>query len=142
MKPNEIDESQRMNKLDARGNWQYPSGAESGFVEIELPTLPGSPNAVERLHAKDFGPFVVGKIESSLNRQGYMRSGPQQSPSDVLGHYIAVAKGSKLIQPEAISHMERLAKEFRVEPGADRRRYFETMVKPYLLSLTPQRRRR
>ena len=133
-----IDESQRLDTLDARGDWVYPSAAESGHVEIELPALPGSPNATERLHARDFGPTVVSRIETSMTRQGYLKSGPQQTPSQVFGHYVAVARGSQLMDPAAIGRMEALAKEFAAEP--DQREYFEQVLRPYLHSLTPHRR--
>lgn len=93
---NKISESQRMT-VDERGNWQYPSAAESGHTEIELPTLPGSPNAVERLHVRDFGVHVIGAIDRSMTRQGYMKSGPQQGPVEVFAHYCAVAEGTSLL---------------------------------------------
>jgi hypothetical protein len=135
---NQVDESQRLNRLDARGNWVYPSASESGHVEIELPALPGSPNAVERLHARDFGVHVAGKIESSMQRQPYLRSGPQQSPPQIFRHYTAVAKGAGLMDSGALKRMEQLASEFASEP--DSREYFAQVVKPYLLSLSPKRR--
>src|ERR1700761_3486614 len=68
--------------VDDRGRLAYASASASGHIEVELPSLPGSPNAVERLHARDFGPHVVSRIEASMSRQGYLRSGPQQSPAD------------------------------------------------------------
>jgi len=135
-----IGDSQRMDTLDARGNWIYPSGAESGHVEIELPALPGSPNAVERLHARDFGRHVIGKIESSMGRNSYLRSGPQQDPDQTFRHYVAVAKGARLMDSAAIGRMETLAKEFETE--ADKGEYFSQVVRPYLLSLSPQKRER
>jgi hypothetical protein len=141
VEPNTIDEGQRLDKLDARGNWQYPSGAESGHIEIMVPSLPGSPRATETLHARNLGQHIIGKIESAMSRQGYMTSGAQQSPAQVFQHYTAVAKGSKLVEADAISHMERLAREFAGQKGEDRQKYLDTMVKPYLLSLTPKRRR-
>jgi hypothetical protein len=141
MEPNTIDEGQQMT-VDSTGGWQYPSAAAEGRVELELPSLPGSPNPTERIHAADFGPHVAGKIESSMKRQGYLRSGPQQGPTEVLRHYVAVAKGSKLVQPDAISQMERLAREFAGEKGEHRQAYFETMVRPFLNGLKPERRKR
>lgn len=133
-----IDESQRMDKLDAKGNWQYPSAAAEGRVEIELPSPKGSPNATERLHARDFGAHVIGKLEASMNGQGYMRSGPQQSPAATLRHYVACAKGANLMDSAAIGRMETLAKEFATE--GDQREYFSQVLRPYLLSLSPKRR--
>jgi hypothetical protein len=138
-KMDKIAESQRLDTLDAQGNWQYPSAAESGHVEIEIPALPGGPNATERLHAVDFGPFVVGKVEASMNRQGYLRSGPQQKPAAVFRHYVGAAKGYGLMDSGAIGRMETLAAEFETE--GDQRGYFEEVLVPYLRSLTPTRRR-
>jgi hypothetical protein len=134
---NKIDESQRM-PVDERGNWQYPSAAATGHVEIELPTLPGSPNATERLLAKDFGPTVAGKIESSMGRQGYLKSGPQQNPAQTFRHYVTAAKGYGLLDAGAIGRMEKMAGEFEVEPN--QQDYFELVVKPYLHGLKPKRR--
>ncbi|HUZ47329.1 MAG TPA: hypothetical protein VMW54_11905 [Terriglobia bacterium] len=120
------------------GQLAYASGAAEGRVEIEVPGLAGSPNAVERLHVADFGPFVVGKLEASMNRQGYLRSGPQQRPSAVFRHYTGTVKGYGLMDGGAIARMEELAREFEEEP--DQREYFEQVLRPYLLSLTPKKR--
>lgn len=127
---------------DEGGRTVYASASATGYVEVELPSLPGSPNAVERLHARDFGPHVVGRIEASMNRPGYLRSGPQQSPAEVLGHYVATARGSKLLDDSTLEYMGRLSKEFAGQKGESRQTYFETMVRPYLLSLTPKRRQK
>jgi hypothetical protein len=135
---NKVEDSQRMDTLDAQGNWSYPSAAESGHVEVELPSLPGSPNAVERLHARDFGPHVIGKIEASLTQNPYLKSGPQQNPAGVFRHYASVMKGSSLMDRATVARMESLAKEFETEP--DQGEYFAQVVRPYLRSLTPKRR--
>ena len=118
-------------------NWQYPSAASSGYVEVELPSLPGSINPTERLHMRDFGTVVGKHIEDSMQR-GYLKSGPQQGPAQVFKHYTAVARGASLMDEQALKRMETLATEFEREPG--RREYFTQVVKPYLLTLTPKRR--
>jgi hypothetical protein len=120
------------------GKMTYESGAESGHTEIILPALPASPHGEERMLAKDFGPFVAGKIESSMSRQGYMRSGPQQSPAATFRHYVAVAAGASLVDTTALGNMKVLAQEFSEE--ADQRGYFESVLRPYLHSLRPSRR--
>jgi hypothetical protein len=137
-----LNESKTKITTDERGSWQYPSMAAQGMVEVELPSLPGSPHPTERLHARDFGRHVIGKIESAMKRSPYIRTGAVQSPAEVLEHYSATAKGSQLMPPDVISNMERLAKEFRAEPEKGRQNYFETMVAPFLSGLQPQRRDR
>ena len=139
VEPNKIDESQRLDRLDWQGNWSYPSAASTGHVEIELPTLPGSPNAVERLHARDFGQHVISRIESSMKQNPYLKSGPQQNPAEVFRHYAAVAKGAQLMDEGALRRKEQIAAEFTKEP--EQAQYYETVVKPYLGTLTPRRRR-
>lgn len=124
---------------DGHGGMTYDSAAASGHVEIELPALPGSPNATERLHVRSFGPFVIGKLEAAMRKQPYMKTGATQNAAQVLRHYTAVAKGAQLMNKDAIGRMETLAKEFEEEP--DREAYFEAVVRPYLLHLTPTRRR-
>ena len=128
----------QLDTLDARGNWQYPSAAKSGHVEIMVPSLPGSPRETETLHARDFGVHVIAKIESSFKRNPYLKSGPQQRPSEVFAHYLASAKGAQLMDSATIGRMERLAKEFETEP--DREGYFRDVLKPWLRSLSPKRR--
>src|ERR1019366_8298239 len=91
-------------------NWQYPSAASSGYVEVELPSLPGAINPTERLHMRDFGGHVVGKIESSM-LCAYLRSA-QQSPAQVFKHYAAVARGASLMDEQALKRMDDLATEF------------------------------
>ncbi len=125
--------------VDDRGQLNYASAAESGHVEIELPALPGAPNETERLLAKDFGQHVIGKIEASFNRQGYLTSGAQQTPPQVFRHYCAVARGAGLMDAGAIRRMEGLAKEFE-EAGEDEREFFRRVVKDYLGALSPKRR--
>jgi hypothetical protein len=120
------------------GEFSYPSAAGSGHSEIELPALPGSPNPTERLLVRDFGVHVAAKIESSMTRQGYIKSGPQQSPAATFRHYVACAKGASLMDSGALKRMEQLAVEFQQEP--EEREYFEMVLRPYLQSLTPKRR--
>ncbi|HKM79932.1 MAG TPA: hypothetical protein VJY15_03095 [Candidatus Acidoferrum sp.] len=135
---NNVDESQRLDTLDARGNWVYPSGAESGHVELELPSLPGSPNSVERLLAKDVGAHVAGKIESSFSRQPYLQTGVTQSPDRIFRHYLGVVKGAHLVDSGTLTRMETLAREFEGE--SEQQEYFQQVLKPYLYSLSPKRR--
>jgi hypothetical protein len=123
---------------DAQGNLQYRTGAASGHVEIELPSLPGSSNPTERLHARDFGEQVIAKIESSLKRQPYMKSGAQQSPAQVFAHYVAVARGSGLMDEGALKRAESLAQDFEREP--DQAEFYSMVVKNWLGSLSPKRR--
>jgi hypothetical protein len=120
--------------VDERGNWQYPASATEGYVEIEIPSLPGSLNPTESLHMREFGGHVVSKIESSMNT-GYLR---KQSPHQVLAHYAAVARGASLMDEPALKRLESLATEFESVP--EREEYFSQVVKPYLLTLTPKRR--
>lgn len=124
--------------VDERGRMTYASAAAEGRVEIELPTLPGSPNPTERLHAADFGAHVVGRIESSLKKNPYLKSGPQQGPAATFRHYAAVAKGAHLLDEGGLKRMEALAKEFETEP--DEGEFFNQVVRPYLHSLSPKRR--
>ena len=123
---------------DARGNLTYEHAAASGHVEVYLPSLPGSAFAQERLLVKDFGTFVAGKIGSSMTRQPYLTSGPQQDPAQTFRHYVACAKGASLMNADAIRRMETLAKEFAAEP--DRAEFYSMVVRPYLLGLSPKRR--
>jgi hypothetical protein len=135
---NKVDASQRLDTLDARGNWVYPSAAESGHVELELPALPGSTNAVERLHVRDFGVHVAAKVESSMKQNPYLKSGPQQGPAQVLKHYLAVAKGASLMDEGALKRMETLAQDFEREP--EQEEFFKQLIRPYLHGLKPGKR--
>jgi len=139
MEPIKLNESQRI-ATDERGDWAYPSLAASGFVEVELPSLPGSPNPTERLHARDFGGHVASKIESSLRGNPYPKSGPQQNPAQTLNHYIAVARGAKLVDNGSINRLEALARQ--LDKASDQREFFSRVVRPYLNSLKPERRQR
>jgi hypothetical protein len=123
--------------IGERESWAYPSLAQSGHVEIELPSLPGSPVPTERLHARDFGRHVAEAVERSVKGNPYPNSGPQQGPAEVLGHYIATARGSKLLDRGTLEYAGRLAKEFAAQKAEDQQKYFESMVRPYLLSLKP-----
>jgi hypothetical protein len=124
--------------VDSHGALAYGTAAASGHIEIELPSLPGSPNGTERLHAKDFGPMVAGKIESAMSRNPYLKSGPQQGPAAVLEHYIATARGSGLMDQATLARWDKLAAEFRREP--EQAEFFNRVVRPSLLGLEPKRR--
>ena len=121
------------------GELVYGSGAETGHQEIILPSLPGSPNSRERLLVKDFGVHVAGKIESSLDRNPYLKSGPQQNPAQVFRHYVACAEGAQLVDKRTLGNMQELAGQFEKE--LDREAYFEEVIRPYLHSLEPGRRK-
>ena len=125
--------------VDERGALQYRSAAATGHVPIMVPSLPGSPRETETLHARDFGQHVISRIEASMNRQGYMTTGPQQDAVGTLRHYLAVAKGSQLLDAGALKRGNTLADE--LEREGDREEYFRQVVKPWLGSLTPARRR-
>jgi hypothetical protein len=130
--------SDEMNKVDERlKSWTYPSAAASGHVEVELPSLPGSPHPTERLHTRDFGPHVAGAVERSIRGNPY-KSGPQQSPAQTFNHYIAVARGSKLVDNVSINRMEALAQQFDL--STDRQGFFSREIRPFLLTLKPERR--
>jgi hypothetical protein len=120
--------------VDERGNWQYPTSAKEGYVEIEIPSLPGSLNPTESLHMRDFGGHVVSKIESSMNT-GYLR---KQSPHQVFAHYAAVARGASLMDESALKRMESLATEFAEVP--EKQEFYEMVIRPYLHSLVPRKR--
>ena len=132
------DAEKAINVVD--GKLEYPSAAESGHVEIELPALPGAPTAVERLHARDFGVVVAGKIETAMTRNPYLRSGPQGSATQIFRHYVGAAEGAGLVDRRTLEHMKQLAEEFEADP--DREEFFQQVLKPYLRSLQPGRRQR
>jgi hypothetical protein len=138
MEPIKLDESQRI-ATDERGNWAYPSLAASGHVEVELPSLPGSPRPTEQLLARDFGGHVASKIDASLRGNPY-KSGPQQNPAQTLNHYIAVARGAKLVDNGSINRMEALARQ--LDKAADQREFFNRTIRPFLNGLRPQRRQK
>lgn len=116
----------------------YPVMAASGLDEISLPSLPGSFQAVEQFHAKDFGRHVAGAIERSLSGSPYKSMGPQQDAPQTLKHYIASAKGASLLDSGAVAHLKRLAKEFQA--ARDQRQFFTQTVRPFLLGLKPSQR--
>jgi hypothetical protein len=89
--------------------------------------------------ARDFGPRVVGKIEAAMSRQPYLTTGATQSPEEVIRHYVAVAKGSQLLDSGAIARLEKLSAEFETKP--DQGEFFNQEIRPYLLALTPERRK-
>jgi hypothetical protein len=126
-------------RTDERGQMNYDSAASTGHVSVMAPSLPGSPRETETLHVRDLGQHIIGRIESSMNRQGYITSGAQQSPATVFSHYIGVVKGLALLDAATIRRMEGLAREFH-EAGEDEREFFQMVVKPYLGALTPKRR--
>src|SRR5271157_5381197 len=111
---NKRDALQGMTVNDGR-SWSYDDAASSGHIEIELPTLPGSPNPTERLHVREFGAHVAGKIESFMNQPGYL-SAPGQNAPAIFRHYVGAAKGYGLMDRAAIGRMETLAREFESEP--------------------------
>jgi hypothetical protein len=119
-------------------SWEYPSGSQMGYTEVEVPSLPGSINPTERLHVRDFGAHVVNRIESSM--QGtYLKVGrPQQGPVATLRHYLGCAQGASLMGAEALKRMENLATEFEKEP--EKEEYFAQVVRPWLHSLVPRKR--
>jgi len=121
-------------EVNANGGWVYPAQLKEGFEETEIPAPPGSLNATERLHMKDFGGMVISKIESSMNTR-YLR---KHSPAQVFRHYATVAKGSELMDIGAIGRMEEIAKEFEQTPM--KAEYYEMVVRPWLLTLAPKRR--
>ena len=134
--PNSQVDKQLM--VDESGdNWQYPSAASSGHIEVELPTLPGSLNPTERLHVRDFGAHVAKEVERSLTNP-YPVSSPRKSATATLRHYLGAAQGAGLMDEQALKRMENLATEFELEP--EKQQFFEEVVKPYLLTLAPKRR--
>ena len=120
-------------------SWAYPSLAKSGMVEIELPSLPGSPRPTEQIHVRDFGGQVALKIEASFRGNPY-KNGPKQNPPQVFQHYIAVAKGAKLVDEGTLDYGGRLARQF--DKAADQRDFFNRTIRPYLNSLRPERRQK
>ncbi len=124
--------------INERGGMTYASASATGHVEIELPALPGGPNQTERLHARDFGAFVAGKIESAMTRQPYLRSGPQQKPSEVFRHYLGCAKGAELMDSRSLKNMEKLAAEFAAE--SEQAEFYKQVISPWLYGLRPGKR--
>lgn len=137
-KMNEISESQQTIDTDANGNLQYRDASESGFVEIMVPSPPGSPRDTETLHARNLGQHIISKVESSMREQGYLKTSALQTPAAVFRHYMAVAKGSELLDSATQERMEEIARGFSKEPATEE--YFQTVVKPWLGSLTAKRR--
>lgn len=125
--------------VDDRGRMTYASAAASGHVEIKLPSLPGSPNPTERMLARDFGNFVIGKVEAAQNRQPYMTSGPTQTPAETLGHYVASARGAKLLDANTQATLDKLCHKF--SEANDPTAFYNEEVKPFLRGLQPKRRR-
>lgn len=137
MEPTKPNESQRI-ATDERGSWAYPSLAQSGHVEIELPSLPGSPRPTEMLHASAFGPHVAEAVERAVRGNPY-KSGPQQNPAQTFRHYLASAQGARLLDNDSINRMEALAKQFDREP--DQGAFFKRTIRPFLNGLKPERRK-
>ena len=140
MEPNTTDKAQQTTVDERLKSWAYPSLASSGHVEVELPSLPGSPHPTEKMLARDFGPTVVGRIEASLKGNPYKKSGPQQNPAQTFNHYIAVARGSKLVDNGSINRMEALARQ--LDQAADQREFFSRTIRPFLNGLKPERRQK
>ena len=128
--------------VDGSGRMNYGTAAAEGRIEIELPSLPGSPNATERMHTRQFGVHVLSQTESAFRRQPYMTTGPTQSPAQVLKHYAAVARGAELADRATLKRMDEIAAEFSKMPNKPEqaRAYFAEVVKPFLLSLSPGKR--
>jgi hypothetical protein len=120
------------------GKLTYESASAEGMIELELPSLPGSPRETETLHARDFGQHVIGKIQASLDRQGYLTTGATAGPAEVFRHYCSVAKGATLLDKATQRRMEQLAEEFEGE--LDQGEFFRQMAKPWLGSLSPGKR--
>jgi hypothetical protein len=133
---NEADKAKQL-MVDEQGNWQYPSAAESGHVQITLPTAHG-PNPEEQLLIKDFGAHVAQEVEISLAPNPYPKASPRKSATVTFWHYVGAAKGSQLMDEPALKRMEALANEFEKEP--EKQEYFTQVVKPWLVSLKPKRR--
>ena len=119
--------------VDQEGNWGYSDSAKGGFVEVELPTPPGSLDPTERLHIRDFGGMVASKIDTAMQAT-YLT---KHTPAQVFRHYATVAKGASLMDEQALKRLEALASEFEWEPEKDE--YFEMVVDP-TCTLTPKRR--
>ena len=134
---NKIAVDKQLGVNESGDGWVYPSGSASGHIQVEVPALPGSITPTETLLIKDFGGHVSNKIEGAFNR-GYMKSGPQQSATQVFAHYTAVARGAQLVDEQALTRMEILAHELAQEP--EKQEYFTQVVKPWLVTLTPRRR--
>jgi len=120
------------------GKMQYGTAAESGHVEIQIPAPAGSPRETETLHVRNFGQHIISKIESAASRQGYMRSGPLQSPAQTFRHYASVARGAQLLDAEGLKRMETLAAEYERESEPEE--FYRTVVKPWLGGLSPRKR--
>ena len=132
------DKGQQTTVDERLKSWTYPSLAQSGNVEVELPSLPGSPRPTEMLHARDFGPHVAGAVERSMRGNPYPKSGPQQNAAQTFRHYLAVARGSQLLDNGSTNRMEALAKQFDREP--DQGAFFKRTIRPFLNGLKPERR--
>ncbi|HKI11131.1 MAG TPA: hypothetical protein VKA02_03380 [Candidatus Acidoferrum sp.] len=124
--------------VDENGGMTYSGASREGRIEIEIPALKGSPNPTETLHAVNFGPHTASKIEASMDRQGYLKSGPLQNGPQTFAHYVAVAKGAGLLDAGAQKNADALVKEFSVEPN--QREYFAQVVRPWLHTLSPGKR--
>lgn len=133
---NKIDESRRMT-VDERGNWQYPSAAVTGHVEIVVP-VPHGPFPEQRMHARDFPATVVRYVGEALKPNPYPVASPMKSPTETFRHFVGAARGLSLMDEGALKRMEQVAREFEAEP--EREAYFEQVIKPYMMSMTPKRR--
>ncbi len=124
--------------VNEQGQLAYDSASASGHIPIEIPSLPGSPNATETLHARNFPEHIIGKMEAAFKKPNYLKSGAQQSPSQVFAHYCAVARGASLVDAATLKRMTEVSKEFSGE--AEPEAYFREVLAPYLRSLSPERR--
>jgi hypothetical protein len=131
------DSGDKQLAVDEQGNnWVYPSGAASGHVQITLPAAHGNPE--EQLLIKDFGGHVAREVERSLAPNLYPKASPRKSATVTFRHYLGAAQGAQLLDPAGLKRMADLASEFESVPG--QKEYFEMVVKPWLVTLTPRRR--
>ena len=128
-------------EVDGEGKLNYRGASETGFIEAEIPSLPGSPRETETLHARDLALHIVNKVESSMSAQPYLTTGPVQSPSQTFAHYAGVLQGAGLVDSRTSKQLARLVNDFSGTPKAEQRKYFDETIKPFLGSLTPARRK-
>src|SRR5208337_3240992 len=125
----QVDESRQLGVNESGNNWQYPSAAATGHVQITLPAAHGNPE--EQLLIKDFGSHVVREVERSLAPNLYPKASPRKSATVTFRHYVGAAQGAQLLDKPALARLEALATEFESVP--ERQEFFEMVVKPYML---------
>lgn len=124
--------------VDDAGRLNYASAAAEGRIEIDCP-LPHGARAQQRMHAVDFPAVVVRYVGESLKPNMYSVTTPMKSAPATLRHFIGAARGLNLLDEPALGRMETLAKEFEADP--DREGFFHDVIRPYMLSMKPGRRR-